>query len=124
MQRTAELTTVNLELQSTRLSYARKGSAATALDLTTDAVSNLEISDLLKAVTASVRQIMQSDFAGIGLPDPERSRLRIHALVYASDGSLTEQELLTTQDAVLFRVFRTGELSSADSRLAWGAGGQ
>src|SRR5882762_2975784 len=112
MQRTAELTTVNLELQSTQAELrSQKDRLQLLLDLTTDAVSNLEISDLLKAVTASVRQIMQSDFAGIGLPDPERSRLRIHALVYASDGSLTEQELLTTQDAVLFRVFRTGELS-------------
>jgi len=112
MQRTAELTTVNLELQSTQAELrSQKDRLQLLLDLTTDAVSNLEISDLLKAVTASVRQIMQSDFAGIGLPDPEGSRLRIHALVYASDGSLTEQELLTTQDAVLFRVFRTGELS-------------
>jgi len=112
MQRTAELTTVNLELQSTQAELrSQKDRLQLLLDLTTDAVSNLEISDLLKAVTASVRQIMQSDFAGIGLPDPERSRLRIHALVYASDGSLTEQELLTTQDALLFRVFRTGELS-------------
>src|SRR6267378_3667532 len=64
VQRTAELTTVNQELQS-----------------------------------------MQSDFAGIGLPDPESGRLRVHALVRASDGSLTEQELLTTQNAVLLRVF-------------------
>jgi formate hydrogenlyase transcriptional activator len=112
MQRTAELTTVNLELQSTQAELrSQKDRLQLLLDLTTDAVSNLEISDLLKAVTASVRQIMQSDFAGIGLPDPEHSRLRVHALVYASDGSLTEQELLTTQDAVLFRVFRTGELS-------------
>ncbi len=112
MQRTAELTTVNLELQSTQAELrSQKDRLQLLLDLTTDAVSNLEISDLLKAVTASVRQIMQSDFAGIGLPDPERSRLRIYSLVYASDGSLTEQELLTTQDAVLFRVFRTGELS-------------
>src|SRR5882762_943099 len=112
VQRTAELTTVNQELQSTQAKVqTQKNRLQLLLDLTTDAVSNLEISDLLKAVTASVRQIMQSDFAGIGLPDPESSRLRVHALVRASDGSLTEQELLTTQDAVLLRVFRTGELS-------------
>jgi len=112
VQRTAELTTVNQELQNTQAEVqSQKDRLQLLLDLTTDAVSNLEISDLLKAVTASVRQIMQSDFAGIGLPDPESSRLRVHALVRASDGSLTEQELLTTQDAVLLRVFRTGELS-------------
>src|SRR6266404_3925001 len=112
MQRTAELTTVNLELQSTQAELrSQKNRLQLLLDLTTDAVSNLEITDLLKAVTASVRQIMQSDFAGIGLPDPESGRLRVHALVRASDGSLTEQELLTTQNAVLLRVFRTGELS-------------
>ena len=112
VQRTAELTTVNQELQSTQAEVqSQKDRLQLLLDLTTDAVSNLEISDLLKAVTASVRQIMQSDFAGIGLPDPESSRLRVHALVRASDGSLTEQELLTTQNAVLLRVFRTGELS-------------
>jgi hypothetical protein len=100
-QRTAELTTVNEELQSTQAELqSQKTRLLLLLKLTTDAVSNLEISDLLKAVTASVREIMRSDFAGIGLPDPSGNQLRVHALAYASDGSCTEGELVAAQETV------------------------
>jgi formate hydrogenlyase transcriptional activator len=110
-QRTAELTTVNEELQSTQAELqSQKTRLLLLLKLTTDAVSNLEISDLLKAVTASVREIMRSDFAGIGLPDPSGNQLRVHALACASDGSCTEGELVAAQETVPFDVFSTGEL--------------
>src|SRR6201987_6008010 len=112
VQRTAELTMVNQELENTQAElHAQKDRLQLLLDLTTNAVSNLEISDLLKAVTASIRQIRQSDFAGIGLPDPESGRLRIHALLHSGDGSLIEQEILASADAVLSDIFSTGKSS-------------
>jgi formate hydrogenlyase transcriptional activator len=112
VQRTAELTMVNHELENTQAElHAQKDRLQLLLDLTTNAVSNLEIGDLLKAVTASIRQIRQSDFAGIGLPDPESGRLRIHALLHSGDGSLIEQEILASQDAALSDIFSTGKSS-------------
>src|SRR5246500_1561161 len=112
VQRTAELTMVNQELENTQAElHAQKDRLQLLLDLTTNAVSNLEISDLLKAVTASIRQIRQSDFAGIGLPDPESGRLRIHALLHSGGGSLIEQEILASQDAALSDIFSTGKSS-------------
>ncbi|MGA9622897.1 MAG: hypothetical protein WBQ65_00385, partial [Bryobacteraceae bacterium] len=50
------------------------------LDLNNAIVSNLELRDLLRAISASVRHTMKCDSVGVALPDPDDQRLRIHAV--------------------------------------------
>src|SRR5258708_34678596 len=46
------------------------------LDMTTTLVSTLECRDLLRAVSAIIRQVMHCDLGGVWLPDAERVHLR------------------------------------------------
>jgi len=110
-KRTSELTETNEELQTTHaeLRY-EKDRLKLLLELTNSVVSNLEIRDVLKAVIANVREIMRSDFAGVGLPDSDGSRLRVHALAFAADGTLHEDESIPAEETVPSRVFRTGNI--------------
>src|SRR5437879_44954 len=92
--RTGELTKTNEQLHSTQAELQdEKDRLKLLLELTNDIVSNLEIHDVLKAVIASVRQIMQSDFAGVGLPDSENGGLRVYALAFDGSGSPGESYL-------------------------------
>ena len=50
------------------------------LDVTNQVVSNLELRDLLQAVSASVRRVMECDGVGIMLPEANGQQLRLHAL--------------------------------------------
>jgi formate hydrogenlyase transcriptional activator len=61
------------------------------LDLTNQVVSNLEFHDLLRAASASVRQVMRCDAAAIMLVDAQGTHLRVHALDFPdSRGIFTE----------------------------------
>jgi len=110
-KRTSELTEANEELQTTQAELrCEKDRLKLLLELTNNVVSNLEIRDVLKAVIANVRQVMRSDFAGVGLPDSDGGRLRVYALAIAGDGTLSENESLPTEETVPSRVFRTGNI--------------
>ena len=110
-KRTSELTEANEELQTTQAELrCEKDRLKLLLELTNNVVSNLEIRDVLKAVIANVRQVMRSDFAGVGLPDSDGGRLRVYALAFAGDGTLSENESLPTEETVPSRVFRTGNI--------------
>src|SRR6266852_7090741 len=50
------------------------------LDVTNQVVSNLELRDLLRAISQDVRRVMQCDYAGLSLPDAENKQLRLYAL--------------------------------------------
>jgi len=50
------------------------------LDMTNTLVSNLELHDVLRAVSASIRQVMHCDGVGVWLPDVEQGQLRQLAL--------------------------------------------
>jgi formate hydrogenlyase transcriptional activator len=60
------------------------------LDLTNRLVSSLDLKDLLKEVSASVRRVMNCDAAGVALPDSDGTYLRFYALDFPeSKGFLT-----------------------------------
>jgi len=110
-KRTSELAGANRELQTTQAElWSEKDRLKLLLELTNNVVSNLEIRDVLKVVIANVRQIMRSDFAGVGLPDSDGGRLRVYALAIAGDGTLSENESLPAEETVPSRVFRTGNI--------------
>src|ERR1700687_3783063 len=80
------------------------------LDMTNMLVSNLEPRDLLRAVSASIRQDMRCDAVGIWLPDSEQRQLSFHALDFPErKGPGTEDSLYPAEGSIVGRVFKTGE---------------
>jgi formate hydrogenlyase transcriptional activator len=82
------------------------------LDLTNSVVSNLELRDLLRAVAANVRRVMQCDAVGVHLPDSESNgdMLRIYALDFPdSKGLLKEDSSVRIEGTLPGEAFRTGK---------------
>src|SRR6266567_5126568 len=65
------------------------------LEVNNTIVSNLELRDLLRAISGSLRSVMQCDGVGIALPDRESGQLRVYALDFpGSKGSAQEETLI------------------------------
>ena len=65
------------------------------LDVSNAVTSNLELPDLLRAVSASLRSIMQSEGAGVALMDQPGNQLRLCVIDFPeNDGRIAEGELL------------------------------
>jgi formate hydrogenlyase transcriptional activator len=80
------------------------------LELTNCVASNLELPDVLRAVTRGGRRVMQSDCAAVALPDPESGQLRLYAFDGPSgEPSLQEQALHALEGPLGGRVFRSGK---------------
>jgi formate hydrogenlyase transcriptional activator len=80
------------------------------LDITNTLVSNLGCRDLLRAVSASIREVMHCDIVGVWLPDAEQIHLRQLAMDFPeSKGFVKEGWHLPVEGTELGRVFKTGE---------------
>jgi formate hydrogenlyase transcriptional activator len=81
------------------------------LEVNNTIVSNLELRDLLRAISASLRSVMQCDGVGVALPDGESKQLLVYALDFPnSKGQIREETLVAiNEDSPGARVFRTGE---------------
>jgi formate hydrogenlyase transcriptional activator len=64
------------------------------LDITNQVVSNLELRDLLRAISQDVRRVMQCDYAGLSLPDAENKQLRLCALDFPGGKGFFHEELV------------------------------
>jgi formate hydrogenlyase transcriptional activator len=81
------------------------------LDLTNRVVSNLNLRDVLREISANIRRVMQCDGVGIDLPSPEDKKLRLYALDFPDNPGMIEEgfEPPADEKASALRVFRTGE---------------
>src|SRR5216683_4784209 len=80
------------------------------LDMTNALVSNLEFHELLRAISASIRRVMQCDSVGVWLPDSKPGQLRAHALEFLeSKGFAKEDLLLPVEGSLIGSVFNTGK---------------
>jgi len=87
------------------------------LDLNNAIISNLELRDLLRAISASVRHVMKCDSVGVALPDPNDRRLRIHAVDFPEGrGLIREEGKVPAAEGPTNRVFRIGEPIALDAR--------
>jgi formate hydrogenlyase transcriptional activator len=78
------------------------------LDVTNQVVSNLELRDLLRAISHDVRRVMQCDYAGLSLPDAENRQLRLYALDFpAGKGFLQEEFAYPMEGTPSGTAFRT-----------------
>ena len=79
------------------------------LDLSNAVSSNLELPDLLRAISASLRLIMQSDGAGVALLDRETNQLRLCVIDFpGNNGHVIEGQLLE-DDHPAAQAVRSGE---------------
>jgi formate hydrogenlyase transcriptional activator len=97
------------------------------LDVNNSVVSALDLRELLKAVSASLRSLVPHEYASISLYDPETQRLQIHALDFpVSKGLIGEGLWVPIQAAAHGRaltsrqpVFMTrGDVEQLDSDIA------
>jgi formate hydrogenlyase transcriptional activator len=80
------------------------------LDMTNTLVSNLECRDLLRTISASIRQVMHCDAVGVWVPDAEQRQLRQLAMDFPEGkGFLREDWQQPVEGSEIGRVFKTGE---------------
>jgi formate hydrogenlyase transcriptional activator len=78
------------------------------LDVTNQVVSNLQLQDLLRAISASVRRVMQCDLVSVCLPDSEMNRLQTFVLDFPeSKGFIREAFFIPIEGSLSGLVFRT-----------------
>jgi len=78
------------------------------LELTNQAVSNLELREVLRTVSANVRRVMNCDVVGVMLPDSEGKHLRVFALDFPdSKGFFREETLVPIDGTHPGEAFRT-----------------
>jgi formate hydrogenlyase transcriptional activator len=68
------------------------------LDVTNKFVSNLELRDLLRAISQGVRRVMQSDYTGLSLPESEGEQLRLYALDFPRGKGFLHEELVYSME--------------------------
>jgi transcriptional regulator with GAF, ATPase, and Fis domain len=86
------------------------------LDMTNALVSNLECRDVLRAVSAIIRQVMRCDIVGVWLPDVEQIHLRQLAMDFPESKGFVREDLLhPVEGSVIGRVFKSGEPIIVDS---------
>jgi len=80
------------------------------LDLTNALVSNLGCRDVLRRVSASIRQVMRYDIVGVWLPDVDYMHLRQTAMDFPeSKGFSKEGAVQPIEGSVIGAVFKTGK---------------
>lgn len=93
------------------------------LDVTIQVVSNLELPELLRAISASVRRVMQCDAVGVFLLDAEHNRLHLSARDFTGLTGPTQEDVSYPVDENspnsktrwLARVLRTGRTLSLEA---------
>src|ERR1700682_2660555 len=79
------------------------------LDVTNQVVSNLQLRDLLRAISASVRRVMQCDLVGVFLPDSVEDRLQTFVLDFPESKGFIREEYCSMDGSLGGLVFRTGK---------------
>ncbi len=64
------------------------------LDLSNSVVSNLDLRQLFRAISASVRRVMESDYASVTLPEEGGKVLRVYARQFSDGGEAWEEEIV------------------------------
>src|SRR5262249_5253360 len=79
------------------------------LDLTNRVVSTLDLPDLLREISASIRRVMNCDGVGVALPDPDSGLLTLVALDFPSGkGHIREGIVINDVASTVVRVYRSG----------------
>jgi formate hydrogenlyase transcriptional activator len=98
----SEAVRVQLESEQTKLKLI--------LHLNNSVVSNLELREVLRSVSPSIRQTMRLDGVALILPDEANEHLQLYALDFPDGRGILRQGMLTALDGSLAgQVFRSGK---------------
>jgi formate hydrogenlyase transcriptional activator len=97
--RQSRIVQMELERQNARLKLL--------LDLTNRINSNLDLSEVLRAIAASVRQVMHCDAVGVSFPDSESGKFRLYALDFPESEGFVQEKSVTTQGAAGAKAIET-----------------
>jgi formate hydrogenlyase transcriptional activator len=85
------------------------------LDLNNSVVSNLELREVLRSISPSIRKVLCLDAVGLILPDAEGSQLQLFASDFPDGKGLLHQDMLSPVASSLSgHVFRSGKLWIGD----------
>jgi formate hydrogenlyase transcriptional activator len=80
------------------------------LELTNQVVSNLELRDLLRAASASLRRVMNCDVVGVMLPHADGRQLQVYAIDFPDGkGLFREESLIPIEGSHPGEAFRSGK---------------
>jgi formate hydrogenlyase transcriptional activator len=79
------------------------------LDLTNRLVASLDLRDLLREVSASVRRVMNCDAAGVALPDADGTHLRFYALDFPEGKGFLTVETRIPMESPLGIAYKTAQ---------------
>src|SRR6266849_5007376 len=79
------------------------------LDVTNQVVSNLQLRDLLRAIAASVRRVMQCDVVSVCFPDSEMQGLQTFVIDFPDSKGFIREDLIPIEGSLGGFVFRTGK---------------
>jgi formate hydrogenlyase transcriptional activator len=79
------------------------------LDVTSQVVSNLQLRDLLRAIAASVRRVMQCDLVGVFLPDLDGNRMQTLMLDFPEGKGFIREDYCSMEGSLGGYVFGTGK---------------
>ncbi len=107
-ERTRELTNSNNELRDTHAELQHeKDRLRLLLDLNNSIVSNLDLRDLLRDISASVRRLMECDAVGVSLADPQTGELRLYALDFPGAQGFLKEGTLRPANSLAGKTFST-----------------
>jgi formate hydrogenlyase transcriptional activator len=92
------------------------------LEVNNTLAANLELRDLLRAISASLRSLMQCDGVGVALPEDHGKQLRVYALDFPNSKGLIQEEarIVVDDDSPAAHVYRTGEsISVVEGEPNW-----
>jgi len=79
------------------------------LKLTSQITSNLELREVLRAISANIREVMDCDVVHISLPDAASGKFRVHAMDFPEGKGFVKEEMLITPVGVAKRALETLE---------------
>jgi len=87
------------------------------LDLNNRVVSTLDLRQLFRAISASVRQVMECDYASVLLPEQGGKQLRVYARDFDQGGESWQEEIVVTaRGRPASQVLESGEPLVLDAR--------
>ena len=80
------------------------------LEVTNSVVANLELRDVLRAVSATLRRVMHCDAVGVQVLETEHHQLRLYALDFPdSQGFMQEEILIPIEGSLSGKALQTGQ---------------
>ncbi|PYR85185.1 MAG: Fis family transcriptional regulator, partial [Acidobacteria bacterium] len=79
------------------------------LKLTSQITSKLELRELLRAISANIREVMDCDAVHISLPDAASGKFRVHGMDFPEGKGFVREEMLITPVGVAKRALETLE---------------